>query len=114
MSRQFVWLFPESFGEYLGDALWAGAVYLSWALILPQAKERKLMLLAVSTAYLVEFSQLYQAVWIDEIRAHTIGHLLLGSTFNAIDLVAYTAAVVICFGVDSGLNKHGWFRTCAI
>jgi hypothetical protein len=114
MSRKFSWLFPESLGEYPGDALWAIAVYLAWALLLPGAKELKLMLLALTTAYLVEFSQLYHAPWIDEIRAQTLGHLLLGSTFNAVDLLAHAVGVVTCYVVESGLNKNGWFRACKI
>lgn len=114
MSRKLLWLFPESFGEYPGDALWAVAVYLAWGLIFPSASELKLMLLAVVTAYLVEFSQLYHAPWIDEIRAQTLGHLLLGSTFNSKDLVAYTVGVVTFFLVESGLNNNGWFRTSNI
>ena len=111
MSRKVNWLFPEFLGEYPGDALWAVAVYLSWGLIRPAATELKLMLLALATSYLVEFSQLYHAPWLDEIRAHTLGHLLLGSTFNATDLVAYTVGIVIFYFVESGLNKNGWFRT---
>jgi len=114
MSRKFVWLFPETFGEYPGDVLWAVAVYLGWGLILPDAKSRKLLLLALATAYLVEFSQLYHAPWMDEFRAQTIGHLLLGSTFNAADLVAYAVGVVTFFVIDSRLNQQGWFRTCKI
>ncbi len=112
MSRKFVWLFPETFGEYPGDALWAVAVYLAWGLLLPSTKELKLMLLALTTAYLVEFSQLYHAPWIDEFRAQTFGHLLLGSTFNAADLVVYAVGVVTFYFIESRLNQQGWFRGC--
>jgi len=111
MSRKFIGLFPESIGQYPGDAFWAVAVYLSWGLILPAAKELRLMLLALATSYLVEFSQLYHAPWLDEIRDQTWGHLLLASTFNATDLVAYAVGVFTFYIVESGLNKHGWFRS---
>lgn len=110
MSRKYSWMFPASLAEYPGDALWAVAVYLGWGLLLPAAKELKLMLLALTTAYLVEFSQLYHAPWIDEIRAQTVGHLLLGSAFNAIDLVAYAVGVAAFYFVESRCNKQGWFR----
>jgi len=50
-------------------------------------------MLALVTAYLDEFSQIYQAPWINGIRATTVGHLILGSTFSWWDMLSYTVGV---------------------
>jgi len=49
---------------------------------------------------LVEFSQLYQAAWLNSIRGTTIGHLVLGSTFSWVDIAAYGVGVLIGALVD--------------
>ncbi len=54
-------------------------------------------MVSLGFTWVIEFSQIYHAVWIDSIRETRIGHLILGSTFNAPDLLAY--AVGIALGV---------------
>lgn len=56
---------------------------------------------ALAFAWSVEFSQLYHAPWIDTIRSTRIGHLILGSTFNAPDLLAYAVGIGIGAAVES-------------
>jgi hypothetical protein len=75
--------------------------------LLPASKTLTVAVLALMTSYSVEFSQLYQAPWINAIRATTPGHLILGSTFHGPDLAAYTIGVVIGTALD-GL----WLRIC--
>lgn len=99
-SRKFPALFPSVLGKYPGDALWAVAVYIAWAFVLPGQSRFILIGLAISTSFLVEFSQLYHAPWIDSIRSNSIGHLFLGSTYNAMDLVAYSIGALIAFLFD--------------
>lgn len=50
---------------------------------------------AIFFAWAVEFSQLYHADWIDGIRRTRLGHLVLGFTFNAPDLVAYAVGIAV-------------------
>jgi hypothetical protein len=50
-------------------------------------------LLALTFSSAVEFSQLYNAPWIDALRATLPGRLVLGSTFNWPDLPAYALGV---------------------
>jgi hypothetical protein len=99
-SRKFPALFPSVLGKYPGDALWAVAVYIGWAFVLPRQSRFILLGLAISTSFLVEFSQLYHASWIDSIRSNSVGHLFLGSTYNAMDLVAYSIGAFIAFLFD--------------
>jgi hypothetical protein len=94
-SREFPGLLPKALGKYPGDALWAMMVFFGLGTLLPTRRTLQLASLALSISYAVELSQLYHAPWIDGIRATTLGHLVLGSTFNWPDLVAYTGGVVI-------------------
>jgi hypothetical protein len=101
-SRRWPGLFAAAFGKYPGDALWALMVFLLWGMFRPSLATKRLAAYALITAYLDEFSQIYQASWIDAIRATTVGHLLLGSTFSWWDMFAYTAGVgvgVVCENV---------------
>jgi hypothetical protein len=105
VSRKFPGLFPAALGKYPGDVLWATMVFLGWAAILPAWRTPSLAALALATSYSVELSQLYHAPWIDGIRATTLGHLALGSTFNWLDLVAYAAGIALAAALDRALSK---------
>jgi hypothetical protein len=97
-SRKYPDLLPAELGKYPGDALWALMVFL----LLGFCKPTWSIAIAATTAlvgcYMVEFSQMYQAPWIVAIRQTTLGHLVLGSTFHAQDLIAYAAG--IAFGAS--------------
>ena len=95
-SRKFAWLFPATLGKYPGDSLWAFMVFLGIAFIKPRIRPMPLAGLALVASFGVEFSQLYQAPWINIIRGTTLGHLVLGSAFAWQDLVAYV------FGIAAG------------
>ena len=94
-SRKFPDLFPAVLGKYPGDALWALMVFIGLAFIQPRASTGRLSLLAFAISCAVEFSQIYQAPWINAIRHTTIGHLVLGSVFSWIDMAAYAVGVLI-------------------
>lgn len=94
-SRRYAWLFPACLGKYPGDALWALMVFLLWGLALPRTAALWIGLYALGTSFADEFSQLYQAPWLNGIRSTTIGHLILGSGFAWPDLVAYTVGVAL-------------------
>ena len=44
---------------------------------------------------MIEFFQLYEAAWINEVRLTVFGRYVLGSTFNSPDLVAYAVGVML-------------------
>ena len=90
-------LFPSLFGKYPGDVLWALMVFLLWGIFRPALSPSGLAAYALVTCYLDEFSQIYQAPWINAIRATTPGHLVLGSTFSWRDILSYTVGVAIGF-----------------
>ncbi len=94
-SRKFQGLFPAVLGKYPGDALWAVMVFLLWAIALPNSSTLRLAAYALATSYSDEFSQIYQAPWINAIRSTTLGHLILGSTFSWFDMMAYTVGILL-------------------
>ncbi|WP_245589180.1 ribosomal maturation YjgA family protein [Chitinimonas koreensis] len=115
-SRRFPGLFPAALGKYPGDALWALMMFFCWGILLPRASTAKVACAALATAYAVEISQLYQAPWINAVRSTTLGHLVLGSAFHWLDLLAYAigvsagAFVERLFGLDPspGSNRRAW------
>jgi hypothetical protein len=88
---------PPFATKYGGDALWALLVFIGFAFLFNRSSTLKIAFVALSFAWLVEFSQLYHAPWIDSVRFTRLGNLVLGSTFNWPDLPAY--AVGIALGV---------------
>ena len=99
-------MFPEILGKYPGDALWTMMVFFGLAATIPALSVRRLTVYAAVISYAVEFSQLYQAPWINAVRAHPIGHLVLGSTFNWGDLVAYTIGAMLAMLLEAAIRRH--------
>jgi hypothetical protein len=83
------------------------AVYLGWKLVFPAMVPWKLGLMALGQSFGVEFLQLYHAPWLDGIRGNRFGHLLFGSTFNPMDLVAYSVGATAVFLGDPFLGPRG-------
>ncbi len=100
VSRKYPFLFPSMSDKYPGDALWAMMVFLAWAYLKPVESTGRLSFLALATSYCVEFSQLYEAPWINAIHSTTAGHLVLGSTFSWWDMLAYTVGIAFSVGLD--------------
>ena len=100
-TRKFPGLLPAFLGKYPGDALWATMVFFLWGLVLPKASIARVAALALATSWIVEFAQFIQVPWLVALRSTTIGHLILGSTFHAPDLVAYTLGV----GLGASLER---------
>lgn len=100
-SRAFPQFVPDSLGKYPGDALWAMMIVFGLGIFATRMRTWQLALWALLVCFAVEFSQLYQAAWIVELRAHTLGHLVLGSFFGWADLIAYTAGVAVAAIVDN-------------
>ena len=86
-------LLPEFFRTYAGDTLWALMVFLGLGFVFPRARTGAIALAALGISFAVEFSQLYEAEWIDRIRATRAGGLVLGRGWVATDLICYSAGV---------------------
>jgi len=94
----------ETFGKYPGDALWSLAVFLGWMFLWPRKSMGSIAGIALATSCAVEFSQLYQAPWINALRGTAIGHCILGATFSWWDIVAYGAGILVGIAIDMAVH----------
>ncbi|EEL45286.1 hypothetical protein bcere0021_26060 [Bacillus cereus Rock3-42] len=96
-SRKFAYALPELLNDYLGDTLWALMIFIGFGFLFPKIETKKLAFISLIFCCGIEMSQLYHAEWIDNIRATTLGGLVLGYGFLWSDLVAYTIGVGVGF-----------------
>lgn len=91
---------PPFVAKYGGDALWSLLVFVCVRFCVPERPYFIPAIIAFSFACAVEFSQLYDAPWIDAIRTTLPGRLVLGSTFNWPDIPAYALGIIFGFLAD--------------
>lgn len=111
MSRRHAPALPAFVGSYLGDVLWALMVFLGLGCLWPRARTLSLGLATLLFCYLVEFSQLYQAPWINAVRQTTPGALVLGRGFLWSDLVCYGVGTLFGMAWDLGVLKPDLTRS---
>ena len=99
--------FPAFVVDYLGDALWALAIFLLIGLVLPKKPTRTIFLIALAVTWGIEFSELYQADWINSIRAYKLGGLILGYTFLPSDLLMYLCGIGAGVVLEKWLSRSG-------
>lgn len=104
LSRKMNAFIPDIIDLYLGDSLWALMVYLLIGTLFKTWPIKKIALISIIFCFLIEFSQLYHANWIDMIRSTTIGGLILGYGFLWSDLAAYLIGVGLGVLIDYKLN----------
>ncbi|NOR45972.1 MAG: DUF2809 domain-containing protein [Candidatus Delongbacteria bacterium] len=80
---------------FIGDLLWAFMMYYIIRLILVKSEIIRVFIISLIISFSVEFSQLYQADWINNIRHTLLGRLILGQGFLWSDLLAYTAGCIL-------------------
>lgn len=78
---------PEFCILYVGDVLWGALFFTLAAWLAPRATALRLCCCATATVEAIELGQLYQAPWVQEIRATALGGLLLGHSFSWSDLL---------------------------
>jgi hypothetical protein len=105
-SGRFRPALPPFLGAYAGDALWAAMVFLLAAAAWPRARASTLALGAVLFSFAVEAGQLYQAPWIEAVRATRAGGLVLGHDFVWSDLPCYAAGVCLAAAADLLLRSR--------
>jgi hypothetical protein len=86
---------PTFLSTYAGDTLWSLALFLTICILFPCIRLVVVVPLTLALAFSVEFSQLYQAEWINTIRSTRIGALFLGVGFKWSDLPCYTVGCLM-------------------
>ena len=89
--------------DITGDALWAAMMFWWVSALVPSTRLRYRVVAAITIAAAVEFAQLYRTPMLDALRGTTIGHLVLGSDFDARDLAAYACGVIAASLVEAAL-----------
>lgn len=92
--------------DVLGDALWAAMIFWGVGAIAPWARPAVRASVALGVCFTVEFSQLYHTPALDALRGTTLGHLVLGSGFDARDLASYTAGVLAAALLDRASTRR--------
>lgn len=105
---------PDVVANYAGDTLWAVMVYLGFRFLLPTNPVLHSAIAALVFSFAIEFSQFYQADWINQIRSTTLGALVLGFGFKLSDLVCYSLGICITVLSDCFITKKYKLRSQAI
>jgi hypothetical protein len=90
---------------FIGDVLWATMVYFMVRFLFISKPIKFIVIVSLLFCYAIEFSQLYQAPWINNIRHTVIGGLVLGEVFSWGDMLSYTVGVAIGVLVECYLIK---------
>jgi hypothetical protein len=99
-SRKYSHLLLLFAAQNAGDVLWAMMVYFGFRFLLVRKSLLTAIWLSFSFSFGIEFSQLYQADWINQIRGTLLGALILGNGFLTVDLIRYTAGIMIATVLD--------------
>ncbi|HKS05688.1 MAG TPA: DUF2809 domain-containing protein [Gemmatimonadaceae bacterium] len=99
-SRKYGASLPPIVAAYAGDTLWAMAAFFTLAIFMERMSTTVVGVLALALSYFVEFSQLYRASWLVDVRATKIGAMFLGTGFLWSDIACYTAGVILACIVD--------------
>ncbi len=97
-------LSPSVVPLFVGDILWGLAVFLLMRFLFIEKALQFTIIVSLIYAYATEFSQLYQASWIDELRTTFFGKVLLGETFYIGDLASYTIGIGLGVLVELSLR----------
>ncbi|MGJ7919702.1 DUF2809 domain-containing protein [Neobacillus sp. LXY-4] len=99
-SRKYSHLLFIFVAQNAGDMLWAMMVYFGFRFLFVHKSVLTSILLSLSFSFGIEFSQLYQGDWINQIRGTLLGALILGKGFLTIDLIRYSVGIIIASILD--------------
>lgn len=111
-SRVFSSRLPEFIANHFGDALWACMIYFGLRMLWVNRQLSVALWGSLLFCFAIEFSQMYQAPWINHIRATTLGGLVLGKGFLTVDLIRYAVGIVVSWALDQGCQKLVGSNTC--
>jgi vacuolar-type H+-ATPase subunit I/STV1 len=95
------------FPLWIGDMLYGVMIFFIVSFIYIKKPTRIVATISLALCYLIEFSQLYQAEWINSIRKTLPGRLVLGQGFLWSDLLAYSVGILaVSWILTSRKNKR--------
>ncbi|MDF2066512.1 DUF2809 domain-containing protein [Bacillus sp. Cr_A10] len=99
-SRKWSLLLMQFVALNAGDVLWAMMVYFGFRFLLAHKSTLTVILLSFLFSFGIEFSQLYQEDWINQIRGTSLGALIFGKGFLTEDLIRYTVGIIFAAVLD--------------
>jgi hypothetical protein len=105
-SRRYAAHLPWWLAKNAGDALYATMVFWGFGFLSPRTRASRVALAATTFCFAIELLQLYQAPWIDAVRATMPGRLVLGQDCHAFDLVCYVIGVGLAVALEVGLRRR--------
>ncbi|MBM7606761.1 hypothetical protein JOC75_004844 [Metabacillus crassostreae] len=103
-SRKSGELLPILVAQNAGDILWAMMVYYGFRFLLVHKSLLTAFFFSLTFCFIIEFSQLYQAEWINHLRSYPFGALVLGKGYLTVDLIRYTVGILIAATLDKAAN----------
>jgi len=91
---------------FIGDILWATMICFGFRFLFIKKPVKFVVFTSLLFCYAIEFSQLYQAPWINHIRHTVMGALVLGEVFCWGDMLSYAIGVGIGVGVEFILRRN--------
>ena len=85
---------------FFGDVLYAVLIYFGLRFLFFNFQTKTTAILALTFCFTIEFLQLCQTPWVISIRKTTLGHYVFGQGFLWIDLLCYSAGVIIIYIID--------------
>lgn len=99
-SRTYGAVLPDWVHDHLGDALWAGMIYFGIRMLCIHWSRARAVWISVTFSCMIEFSQLIQVRWLNELRSTLLGALILGHGFLVIDLIRYLIGILCVYFID--------------
>jgi len=99
-SRKYSQFLPMFIGQNAGDVVWAMMVYFGFRFLLVRKNRSTAIWLSFSFSFGIEFSQLYQEDWINQLRSTLLGALVLGKGYLTVDLIRYTVGIITSTVLD--------------
>lgn len=80
---------------WIGDLLYATMMYFMLRFVLLRKTVLFIAVISLLICFAIEFSQLWQAPWLNQLRSTLPGKLILGQGFLWEDLLAYTLGAAL-------------------
>ena len=97
---------PELLFPYAGDFLYALMFFFIVGFAFPKLESIKVAGVAVLICYCIEGSQLLEFDFLNKLRSHRLGGLVLGHGFLWSDILAYTFGGLAGFGIERYFVKN--------
>lgn len=99
-SRTYGAVLPKWMYEHFGDALWAGMIYFGIRMVFIHLSRARAVWISVIFSWGVEFSQMIQVPWLNDLRSTLLGALILGRGFLVNDLIRYLIGILCVYFID--------------